>query len=101
MLADPTRVRLLWLLLDRECSVNDMAVLLDKPASAISQHLSKLRLARLVQTRRQGTHVFYSIGNDHVAQLVVDAIHNAEHAGPEVPEHHRSTRVVSLAEDRS
>lgn len=96
MLADQTRVRLLWLLVEGEASVNELAVALGKPAPAVSQHLSKLRLARLVQTRRQGTHVFYRLGNDHVAQLVVDAIHNAEHAGPDVPAHHRDANVAPL-----
>ena len=44
----------------------------------MSQHLAKLRCARLVRTRREGTQVFYRLENDHVAQLVTDAIHNAE-----------------------
>lgn len=78
MLADATRVQLLWLLVDAESSVNKLATAIGKPPAAVSQHLAKLRLARLVQTRRQGTHVFYSISNDHVAKLVVDAIHNTE-----------------------
>jgi DNA-binding transcriptional ArsR family regulator len=98
MLADQTRVRLLWLLVEGEASVNELAAALGKPAPAVSQHLSKLRLARLVRTRRQGTHVFYCLGNDHVAQLVVDAIHNAEHAGPDVPAHHRDANVARLRE---
>lgn len=99
MLADATRVRLMWMLVDGERSVNDLADALGKPSAAVSQHLSKLRLARLVTTRRQGTHVFYALGNDHVAQLVVDAIHNAEHAGPGVPEHHRAD-AAQLRGDR-
>jgi hypothetical protein len=46
-------------------------------------------MARLVQTRREGTTIFYSLENDHVRQLVIDAVRNAEHAGPGVPLHHR------------
>jgi ArsR family transcriptional regulator len=38
-----------------------------------------------VATRREGVQIFYRLENDHVAQLVTDAIHNAEHAGPGVP----------------
>lgn len=89
MLADPTRVKLLWLLLDGESSVKDLASAAGKAQAGVSQHLAKLRMARLVQTRRQGNQVFYRIDNDHVGQLVRDAIHNAEHAGPGVPAHHR------------
>ncbi len=89
MLADRTRLTLLWLLLEDELSVNDLAAGSGKPQSSVSQHLSKLRLARLVQTRRQGNQIFYRIESDHVRQLVVDAVHHAEHAAGGVPEHHR------------
>jgi DNA-binding transcriptional ArsR family regulator len=89
MLADASRVQLLWALSDRELSVNELAEHIGRPAPAVSQHLAKLRMARLVQTRRAGTQVFYRIANDHIAQLVTDAVHNAEHAGPDVPGHHR------------
>jgi ArsR family transcriptional regulator, zinc-responsive transcriptional repressor len=89
MLADGTRVRLLWLLLDEESPVGDLAQAVGKPQAATSQHLAKLRLARLVSTRRQGNQVFYRLANDHVRQLVIDAVHHAEHAGPGVPPHHQ------------
>lgn len=80
MLADATRVRLLWELLDRELPVNDLAAAVRKPPNAVSQHLAKLRMARLVRARRKGTFVFYRIENDHVRQLVRDAISHADHA---------------------
>lgn len=89
MLADSTRVRLLWALLDAELAVNELAEQVGKPQASVSQHLAKLRMARLVQTRRQGAQVFYRMDNDHVRQLVQDAVHHAEHSGPGVPEHHR------------
>jgi len=89
MLADPTRVQVLWALASREMSVNDLAAHIGKPAPSVSQHLAKLRMARLVRTRREGTTIFYSLDNDHVGQLVTDAVFNAEHAGPGVPGHHR------------
>ena len=89
MLADATRVRVLWSLTDREMSVNELAEHVGKPAPSVSQHLAKLRMARLVRTRREGTTIFYSLENDHVRQLVMDAVFNAEHAGPGVPGHHR------------
>ena len=94
MLADPTRVHLLWALSASELSVNELAEQVGKPAPSVSQHLAKLRMARLVQTRRAGTTIFYSLENEHVRQLVVDAVHNAEHAGPGVPEHHRQDPAV-------
>ena len=89
MLADGTRVRLLWALVDNELSVTDLAAAAGKPGPAVSQHLAKLRMARLVRTRRVGNQVFYRLENDHVARLVLDAVHNAEHATDGVPSHHR------------
>lgn len=90
MLADATRVRLLWSLRTGELSVRELTDAVAKPQALVSQHLAKLRMARLVTTRRQGSHVYYRLANDHVAQLVSDAIFNAEHASPGVPLHHRS-----------
>ena len=87
MLADATRIRIVWALIGRELSVNELATEVGKAPAAVSQHLAKLRMTRLVQTRREGTQVFYRLENEHVAQLVTDAVHNAEHAGTEVPAH--------------
>jgi DNA-binding transcriptional ArsR family regulator len=88
MLADATRVQLLWAMAAGEMSVNDLAARVGKPAPSVSQHLAKLRMARLVRTRREGTQVFYRLENDHVGQLVIDAVYNAEHAAGGVPAHH-------------
>jgi len=104
MLSDTTRVRLLWELIDQELAVNELADRLGKPAPSVSQHLAKLRMARLVRTRREGTQVFYRVENEHVAQLVRDAVHNAEHAGPELPRHHvdkDTARLVPTSGSRS
>jgi ArsR family transcriptional regulator, zinc-responsive transcriptional repressor len=94
MLADSTRIRVLWALTDGELSVNELAEKVGKPAPSVSQHLAKLRMARLVRTRRAGTTIYYSLENEHVQQLVVDAVFNAEHAGPGVPSHHRDDPAV-------
>jgi DNA-binding transcriptional ArsR family regulator len=94
MLADATRVQVLWALVGHEMSVNDLAEHVGKPAPSVSQHLAKLRMARLVRTRRQGTTIFYTIENDHIGQLVTDAVFNAEHAGPGIPGHHRNTEEL-------
>jgi DNA-binding transcriptional ArsR family regulator len=89
MLADATRLRLLWGLLDEERSVNELAEAIGKPAPGVSQHLAKLRMARVVRTRRQGNQIFYRLENSHVRQMVEDAIYQAEHASGGLPAHHR------------
>lgn len=101
MLADATRVRLLWALRDEELPVNALSVVVGKPAASVSQHLAKLRMGRLVRTRQQGTQVFYRIESEHVRQLVVDAISHADHATSAVPRHHRADPDLStLPADR-
>jgi len=105
MLSDTTRVRLLWALIDEELPVNELADRVDKPAPSVSQHLAKLRMARLVRTRREGTQVFYRLENEHVARLGADAVFNAEHAGPDAPRHHHDpdppSRLKSLSTNGS
>lgn len=89
MLADATRVRIILALRAGELSVNHLADILDKPAAAVSQHLAKLRLARIVSTRQEGQRVFYRLENEHASQLVSDAISQAEHSLGGTPRHHR------------
>jgi DNA-binding transcriptional ArsR family regulator len=96
MLADSTRVQILWALAGREMSVTELAGHVEKAPPSVSQHLAKLRMARLVRTRKEGTQVIYRLENDHVRQLVTDAVFNAEHAGPGVPGHHRTDDEVRL-----
>ena len=90
MLADATRVRIVLALRDNEQSVNSLAELVGKSPAAVSQHLAKLRLARVVATRQDGTRIFYRLANEHVSQLVTDAIFQAEHALDAQPRHHHA-----------
>ena len=88
MLADATRVRLILALRDGEMSVNHLADIVDKSPASVSQHLAKLRLARLVSSRQEGTRVFYRLQNEHAGRLVTDAIFQAEHSVDGNPRHH-------------
>src|ERR1700712_68343 len=79
MLADPTRVKILWALLQGESSVACLADLAGAAPTAVSQHLAKLRLAGLVTGRREGTYIYYSAANDHVRKLLSQALFHADH----------------------
>jgi DNA-binding transcriptional ArsR family regulator len=68
MLADATRVRIVLALRDGELSVNTLAEVIGKSPAAVSQHPAKLRLARIVTTRHEGTRVFYRLANEHAQQ---------------------------------
>ena len=91
MLADATRVRVVLALRDGELSVNQLAEVAEKSPAAVSQHLAKMRLGRLVSTRQDGTRIFYRLANEHARQLVSDAIFQAEHALDQDPRHHHTT----------
>ena len=91
MLADATRVRIILALENAgELSVNHLADIVDKSPAAVSQHLAKLRLARMVTTRQDGTRVFYALADEHVRQLVADAIFQAVHSLGGSPRHHHA-----------
>lgn len=78
LLADPTRLRILWALLHGEHSVGPLAEHVGAPGPAVSQHLAKLRLAHLVQTRRDGNRIYYLADDDHVRRLVEEALFHAD-----------------------
>ena len=88
MLADPTRLRLLWLLRDGEHDVGTLAAALGGARPAVSQHLAKLRLAGLVRVRRDGRRAVYTARGGHVRRLVNEALHAAEHQLAGAPDHY-------------
>lgn len=79
MLADPTRLHLLWLIAQRESDVGSLTERCQASRTAVSQHLAKLRLAGLVEARREGRHVFYSLRDGHLRRLVLEALSHADH----------------------
>ncbi len=85
LLGDETRLRIIWALLDGEYSVNELAELVGAQAAGVSQHLAKLRLARLVRTRRDGTRIFYVADDAHVRRLVEEVLSHADHVTRSVP----------------
>jgi DNA-binding transcriptional ArsR family regulator len=87
LVADATRLRVLWALLHGEHSVNELAGHVGARPANVSQHLAKLRLARLVTTRRDGNHIYYLADNEHVRHLVHEALSHAQHVVHDVPTH--------------
>lgn len=79
MIADPTRLRILWLLCGEEMDVSTLAARLDVARPAVSQHLAKLRLVGLVTQRRAGRRTLSKARDHHVADLLGVLVHDAEH----------------------
>ena len=67
---DSTRIRILYVLFESEMCVCDIAQLLGMTQSAISHQLRALKNARLVESRRDGKTVFYSLADDHVKTMI-------------------------------
>jgi DNA-binding transcriptional ArsR family regulator len=79
LLADPTRVRLLWALRDSDADVTTLAQIAKCRPTVASQHLSKLRFAGLVEGKRDGRRVVYRLRGAHVRNLLSEALFHAEH----------------------
>ena len=77
-LSDPTRLRILHALtVTKELCVCDLAVLADLSVSAVSHQLRLLRDRDLVQARREGRMVYYSLADDHVSTLMGTGVEHA------------------------
>jgi ArsR family transcriptional regulator len=82
VLGDPTRMRLLYALTQRELCVCDLSAVLAMTQSAISHQLRVLRSARLVRYRKVGTIVYYSLADTHVVQLIDGGVDHARESQP-------------------
>jgi DNA-binding transcriptional ArsR family regulator len=78
-LSDPTRLRIISVLLDGEMNVGDLASRLEMSESAVSHQLRGLRQLRLVSSRKNGRQVFYALDDDHVARLYRLGLEHVEH----------------------
>ncbi|MGJ9407223.1 ArsR/SmtB family transcription factor, partial [Nesterenkonia aurantiaca] len=75
ILAEPTRVRIvLALWRTPELSVNSLAQVVGKSGPGEPHHLAKLRMARMVATRQDGTRGLYRLADNHPSLLVEQAI---------------------------
>jgi DNA-binding transcriptional ArsR family regulator len=78
-LSDPTRVRLISAILNTELCVCDLSMLLGMTQSAVSHQLRILRDLRLVQSRKDGRIVFYSLDDDHIKELFTRTKEHLQH----------------------
>lgn len=78
-LSDPTRLRIISVLLEAEHSVGGIAKTLEMTESAVSHQLRGLRHMKLVRSRKAGRQVFYALDDDHVARLYRLGLEHVEH----------------------
>lgn len=79
VLGDPTRLRIISLLLENELCVHTLEAALGMSQSAISHQLRVLRQLQLVRFRKEGRHVYYALDDEHVHELVKQGLLHVEH----------------------
>ncbi|GAA0122493.1 MAG: helix-turn-helix transcriptional regulator [Clostridium argentinense] len=75
---DITRIRILYVLFQKEMCVCDIAETLGMSQSAISHQLRVLKSTRLVKFRKEGKVVYYSLDDDHVKYIFDQALLHVE-----------------------
>lgn len=78
-LASPLRLRILSALRGQPRTVTELGELLDAGQTTVSNHLRLLRHLSLVTGRRDGRHVHYALFDDHVSELLDEAIGRLGH----------------------
>ena len=78
-LSDPTRLRIISVLLNGEMNVGQIASQLAMTESAVSHQLRGLRQMKLVRSRKEGRQVFYALDDDHVTKLYLLGLDHVEH----------------------
>jgi ArsR family transcriptional regulator, nickel/cobalt-responsive transcriptional repressor len=78
-LAAPSRLRILARLHAGPCPVNELAAAVEMEPSAVSQQLRVLRHLAMVAGRRDGRQIVYDLYDDHVGELLEQAIGHVEH----------------------
>lgn len=84
VLGDPTRIRILLALISAELCVCDLAAATGLNRSTVSHQLRILRERDLVQRRRAGKIIYYSLADDHVTAMIDMASAHADHATGDV-----------------
>lgn len=87
MLAEPTRLNLLWQLAEGPKTVSELTAAAGVPRTVASQHLAKLRFTGMVDTRKEGRHVIYSLHDGHLVRLIRETINHADHRISGEPAH--------------
>jgi ArsR family transcriptional regulator, lead/cadmium/zinc/bismuth-responsive transcriptional repressor len=78
-LSDPTRLRIIGMLLDNQVSVQGLEAALGMSQSAISHQLRTLRQLNLVRFRKEGRFVYYVLDDGHVRELFRQGLLHVEH----------------------
>ena len=76
--SDVTRLKILCLLREGEVCVHNIVEVLNISQSGVSHQLRILRSAQLVRSRKEGRHVYYRLADEHVRQMLENALSHGE-----------------------
>lgn len=100
-LSDPTRREILRLLRERDLSAGQLAESFDMTAPSVSHHLSTLKNAELVQSRRDGQTIIYSLNATVVQELLQAMVEMFQASAPENTAHGRTEPAAPRKPARS
>jgi len=95
-LATPSRLRILGRLTQGPCGVTELAAGVGMQGSAVSHQLRILRHLGLVVGRRDGRRIIYDLYDDHVAELLEQAVSHVQHL--RLGQADRAQRAAAAAE---
>ncbi|MBO5590430.1 MAG: winged helix-turn-helix transcriptional regulator [Acidaminococcaceae bacterium] len=84
VLGDETRMKIIYALSRGELCVTDLAIALEMTQSAVSHQLKLLRMANQVKSRRDGKSIYYSLDDQHVIDILNEALTHIRHKISEV-----------------
>jgi len=79
VLGDETRMKIINALAHEELCVTDLAAALEMTQSAVSHQLKLLRMAHQVKARREGKSIYYSLDDQHVIDILEEALIHIRH----------------------
>ena len=76
--SDTSRVRILSAIVEREVNTSTLAQMVGVTESAVSHHMRGLRQMRIVQARREGKEVYYSVIDPHLVALFQQGVRHIQ-----------------------
>lgn len=77
--ADETRLKIMFVLAEKELYVQELTLVLNASSSLVSHQMRTLKSMKLVKQRRGGKNLFYSFGDEHILHILKIAVENNKH----------------------
>jgi ArsR family transcriptional regulator, lead/cadmium/zinc/bismuth-responsive transcriptional repressor len=76
--SDTSRIRILFVIVEKEVNISTLAKMVGITESAVSHHMRGLRQMRIVQARRDGKEVYYSVDDPHIIALFQQGVRHVQ-----------------------